>query len=375
MKESVAVAKEADAKKGVSPTRSDKSIHRIRDEPERQLGSLRDVIVNIRRDGGKPSVENVATELSSMHSAERAPALLALQQTHGNRYVQRVVAGIQAKLVVGQPGDKYEQEADRVADAVMRMPEITAPYAGCSDEVRMQPKQLEHISCLPQIPGPHEEIEEEVEELVMARGVPDKAPEVSDELHARLNQTRGSGQPLPKETRTFMESRLGLDFSAVRVHTDSHAVQMARELNAEAFTVGRNIYFGIGRYNPGASSGKKLLAHELTHVVQQGMGITPIVQRSCSDHPDEDFYRDSPHYCRDDTFSPITHRGKTCYREIPATGGCPPGEHVCFDEEGNCEGSPDQASPAESRNPDGSCNWSIWCVLKHTGVDFVPDIW
>jgi hypothetical protein len=132
MKESVAVAKEADAKKGVSPTKSsDNSIHRVRDEPEMQLGSLRDVIGNIRRDGGTPSVESIATELSGMHTAQRASVLLALQQTHGNRYVQRVVSGIQAKLVVGQPGDAYEQEADRVADQVMRMPE---PQVQCQEE-------------------------------------------------------------------------------------------------------------------------------------------------------------------------------------------------------------------------------------------------
>jgi hypothetical protein len=62
------------------------------------------VIGNIRRDDDTPSVESIATHLSSMHTAQRAPALLALQQTHGNRYVQRVVTGIQAKLVVGQPG-------------------------------------------------------------------------------------------------------------------------------------------------------------------------------------------------------------------------------------------------------------------------------
>ncbi|KAF5434155.1 protein of unknown function (DUF4157), partial [Candidatus Methanophagaceae archaeon] len=92
-------------------------------EPERQLGSLRDVIGNIRSNGGAPSIESLSTELSGMHSAQRASALLALQQTHGNQYVQRVVTGIQAKLAVGQPSDIYEQEADRVADAVMRMPE------------------------------------------------------------------------------------------------------------------------------------------------------------------------------------------------------------------------------------------------------------
>jgi hypothetical protein len=89
-----------------------------------QLGSLRGVIDTIRRGDGTPSVESIATELSGMHTAQRAPVLLALQHTHGNRYVQRVVAGIQAKLKVGQPGNIYEQEADRVADAVMRMPNL-----------------------------------------------------------------------------------------------------------------------------------------------------------------------------------------------------------------------------------------------------------
>ena len=113
MKGSVAVAKEADAKKGVSPTNT--SIHRAQNEPERPLGSLRGVIGNIRRDGGKPSVESIATQLSGMHSIQRAPALLALQRTRRNMYVQRVVSCIQAKLAVGQPGDIYEQEVDPVA--------------------------------------------------------------------------------------------------------------------------------------------------------------------------------------------------------------------------------------------------------------------
>ncbi len=100
MKASVAVAKEADPKKGFSPTKSDNSIHRVRNEPERQLGSLRGVIDNIRRNGGAPSVESIAMQMSSMHMAERAPALLALQQTHGNRYVQRQANDKKEKLPI-----------------------------------------------------------------------------------------------------------------------------------------------------------------------------------------------------------------------------------------------------------------------------------
>ena len=92
-----------DAKKEFSPAKSDKNIQGLRNAPKRQLGSLRGVIGDILRDGGTPSVDSSAANLSSMHTAQRAPALLALQQTHGNRYVQRVVAGIQAKLKVGQP--------------------------------------------------------------------------------------------------------------------------------------------------------------------------------------------------------------------------------------------------------------------------------
>ena len=124
MNESVTVAKEADAKKASSSAHeSDEHLHRARNESERQLGSLGAVIDTIKSDGSTPSADSIATQLSSIHTSQRAPVLLGLQQTHGNQYVQRVVAGIQAKLVVGQPGDICEQEADRVADAVMRMPE------------------------------------------------------------------------------------------------------------------------------------------------------------------------------------------------------------------------------------------------------------
>ncbi len=100
MRWSVAHAKDTDAKKESSPTSSsEEGIHRARNEPERQLGSLRSVIGNISN-GSTPSVDSIATELSNMHTAQRAPALLTLQRTHGNLYVQRVVAGIQAKLAI-----------------------------------------------------------------------------------------------------------------------------------------------------------------------------------------------------------------------------------------------------------------------------------
>jgi hypothetical protein len=204
MTESVAVVKEADAKKGVSPTKSDNSIPRLRDEPERQLGSLRSVISNIRRDGGTPSVESIATELSNMHTAQRAPALLALQRTHGNRYVQRVVAGIQAKLVVGQPGDIYEQEADRVADAVMRMPEPEVlRQLEEEEEETIQTKLLaEQIRSLVQ-----RQVEEEKEEELQAKDFPGQIPEFAPNLEANINSLLGRGQRLPETVLTQNDSQ------------------------------------------------------------------------------------------------------------------------------------------------------------------------
>ncbi|MHC1599758.1 MAG: eCIS core domain-containing protein [Candidatus Methanospirareceae archaeon] len=278
MKESVAIAKEVNRRQGSSPNKSDNNIQRLRNGHKRQIGSLRSVVGNIRRNSDTPSVESVATELSVMPSTDRASALLALQQTHGNRYVQRVVTGIQAKLKIGQPGDIYEQEADRVAEQVMRMPEPPVQRQvepeEEEEEESLQTKPLaEQITPLVQ----RQVEEEEEEEPIMAKSMNGGAQRVKDDLHIRLNQSRDGGQPLQETGKNFMERRFGVDFSGVRVHTDSNAAQLSRDLNAQAFTHGRNIHFGAGKYNPESSQGKKLLAHELTHVVQQ-TGGAPISQ-------------------------------------------------------------------------------------------------
>ena len=300
MKESVTIAKEANSKKESSPTRSDKSIQRLRNAPERQLGSLRDVIGNIRRNGGTPSVESIATELSVMPSSDRASALLALQQTHGNQYVQRVVTGIQAKLKIGQPNDIYEQEADKVADVVMRMPE---PEVQRQVEEEKEKKEEELIQTKPiseqitplvqrQVEEEEEgelqakelsgqtlsvttneelrrQLEEEEEEELQTKALPNQTSEVTSDLESRINAIGGGGQPLPASTRAFFEPRFGYDFSQVRAHTDAEADTLNRALNARAFTAGQDIFFRQGAYNLGSRQGRELLAHELTHVVQQ----------------------------------------------------------------------------------------------------------
>ncbi len=92
-------------------------------------------------------------------------------------------------------------------------------------------------------------------------------------LISEIMSNKGSGQRLDDNTRSFMEERFGCDFSPIRVHTGSYAAIKSRELNAEAFTIGRDVFFNAGRYNPSSTDGKKLLVHELTHVVQQAGGL------------------------------------------------------------------------------------------------------
>jgi hypothetical protein len=114
-----------------------------------------------------------------------------------------------------------------------------------------------------------EEEEEEEEEFLEAKRLPGPIPEVTSSMEARISSLRGGGQPLDRETRAYMEPRFGHDFSRVRVHADGEAAEAARLVNAQAFTVGKDMVFGAGQYAPSTPQGQRLVAHELTHVVQQ----------------------------------------------------------------------------------------------------------
>ncbi|MCB0573402.1 MAG: DUF4157 domain-containing protein [Saprospiraceae bacterium] len=111
----------------------------------------------------------------------------------------------------------------------------------------------------------------EEEEPMQAKSEPG-ARSASASIGNRLSNRRGSGNPLPKSVKANMEKSFGTDFSGVRIHTDSEAVEMNRDLHAQAFTHGQDVYFNSGKFNPEQTEGKRLLAHELTHVVQQGGG-------------------------------------------------------------------------------------------------------
>ncbi len=249
--------------------------------------------------------------------------ILFLQRTIGNQAVQRLMKSglIQTKLRIGAPGDVYEQEADRVAEQVMRMSEPQpvasgSPYIqrACpkceNDELNRQPikeedeelhrkvkstetvkplyaalhiqtmaKSLEGENCSSAL-GTNKEDEDQLEEKEetsvmgkLGQGMLDQTVG-SESIEKCISNTRGGGSSLPGATRRFMESRFGHDFSGVRLHTDSNAAWMAEKLNAEAFTSRNDIYFRQGSFSPHTLAGNRLLAHELTHVVQQRSAAT-----------------------------------------------------------------------------------------------------
>lgn len=216
---------------------------------------------------------------------------LLLQRTLGNQAYGNM---IQAKLKIGHPNDKYEQEADRVAEQVMRMPDseigsvspgeekIQRKCAACKsggttcpkcaeeeEKIQLKPLASQITPLVQRQTVPEEVLEDEEEEIIQAKATPANTPVVTPEIADNINALRGGGQPLPESTRRFFEPRFGQDFGGVRIHSDSNAAHLARGVNAQAFTTGSNIAFAQGKYEPETSSGKRLLAHELTHVVQQ----------------------------------------------------------------------------------------------------------
>lgn len=118
-----------------------------------------------------------------------------------------------------------------------------------------------------------------VQRLLAAQSTNGTVPEVSDAAESAIEARRGSGQPLPDSAREFFEPRFGQDFSDVQIHTGPEADTLNQTLQARAFTTGSDIFFREGEYNPESATGRELLAHELTHVVQQGGSAAPGVQQ------------------------------------------------------------------------------------------------
>lgn len=193
-------------------------------------------------------------------------SVLNLQRSIGNQGVVSLLhaGAIQAKLRVSQPGDADEREADRVAQEIVSSPNTKSTVASATSPTL-------HRKC--NCPGGGATCPDcEAEEVEEAKGIHRKSASNSpDDAHApdNLLQNLGPGSPLEPAVRENMESSFGRDFGDVRIHSDTRAAQSARAVNARAFTLGRDIVFDSSEYAPQTPSGKKLLAHELTHVVQQ----------------------------------------------------------------------------------------------------------
>ena len=268
---------------------------------------------------------------------------VAEQSVIGNHVLQQLLRrrAIQARLTVNSPGDASELEAERVANEVMswspventtlintaargkelvtrdmkrkkailrRMPEETSdekkkPTAASKPKVEEPPKSKpqskpqekknEEGKIKRQVDQTRQE-DEEYEELrresagaVLRQTRLGETPVISEQLEQRLDAQRGRGLPMTDEVRSYFEPRFGVDFGAVRLHTDAPAAVAANELNAQAFTRGRDVYFAAGQYRPQSDQGRHLLAHELTHTMQQGgAGSTTVgrdvIQRDAS---------------------------------------------------------------------------------------------
>ena len=272
-----------------------------------ELGNDKTTVATHR---SQSSPEPIASEQGAM-----VDSLLSFQRSRGNRFVRQwlATAGIQrshgggqlahdltrtvqsggaepaaqTRLHVSDPGDRFEQEADRVADEVMRMaePEISRPGTShrmsisraCSQsggKIGRQSMEEDEEKINRQA------IEEEEEKIVQSKDAGGQKSEVSANIHGQINALRGGGSPLAESARAFFEPRFDSDFGDVRIHTDSRAAELAKGMNALAFTVGRDVAFGAGRYSPDSSEGRKLLAHELTHVVQQ---TGPVQRKTAGD--------------------------------------------------------------------------------------------
>ena len=177
---------------------------------------------------------------------------------------------LQAKLTIGQPNDQYEQEADQVADRVMRMPEPRVQRRVEPEEEEEETPQAKPLARqITPLVQRQVEPEEEEEDLIQTKRSRGHTPQADTGITAQVRSLRGGGQPLPTSARNFFEPRFGHDFSQVRIHTNRQAAEAAQAVKARAFTLGRDVVFGAGQYAPDTPARARLLAHELTHVVQQ----------------------------------------------------------------------------------------------------------
>lgn len=295
---------------------------------EKGSAAIRKPLPEARASRRQPAQTHPAVALAR---AMRTPAselsasdILTLQRAAGNRAVTQLLAQrmaheppnderqgrllIQAKLAVGAEDDLYEREADRVAASVTQAAEPPAAHRQPQplrkpdeDEQEMVQKKPLASSITPLIQRQQMPEQDEEEKPVQRRSA-GGLTSVDPNIERAVEQARTGGHRLPDKLRVRMERAFGADFSSVRVHTNAESDRLNGALQARAFTTGRDLFFGRGQYNPNSRRGQKLIAHELTHVVQQSGGATgrrgltirrapsQVIQRSVADSLRADRY-------------------------------------------------------------------------------------
>ncbi|PON12301.1 hypothetical protein C2W62_40320 [Candidatus Entotheonella serta] len=231
-----------------------------------------DVVVHDHDQEPSTSVHHEVTAHEDTAGDTRVPRATRFTRDFSQIQVSRTTQTmVQAKTTVSQPGDRYEREADRVAETVVKMP---TPSASVTEQIDLTGPRISAAR-----PNHVHRQSEATEDLLQAKASPGRPPDVTPQLQHDIRASQGSGQPLPHAVRDFFEPRFGQDFSQVRVHTDARSAASAQQLNAQAFTQGQNIFFAPGRYQPNTQGGQQLLAHELTHTVQQSGGESGVIAR------------------------------------------------------------------------------------------------
>lgn len=197
--------------------------------------------------------ETVQTKIESLEAIEKTNTSKSLVQQKKEEDIQKKNT-VEKVDTSSNKTDLVKPESPKIAEKNL----APKPQIQKKKEEEIQAKEEEEIQA-----------KEEEKELQMSAAA-DANPTDNSNLESTLNNSKGGGTPMSGQVKNEMESNFGADFSNVRIHNDSTAVQMNQQLGAQAFANGSDVYFNEGKYNPGSQEGKHLLAHELTHTVQQG---------------------------------------------------------------------------------------------------------
>ena len=252
-------------------------------EPEREVAPSCTFDPLMQGAAGSSDDSNPSNQAATLNQAtggqltRASHSVLQLQRTQGNHYVQQVVGEaasqsgapiIQAKMTLGPTNDRYEREADRVAQHVVNnSTSLGQPDSGQSIQRQIEDEDEELLQRMP-----------DIQRMTGAEG-----GAIDAGVQQSIQQARGGGHLLPENVRGSMEQAFGANFGGVRIHTDTKANQLNQSLQAHAFTTGQDIYFRRGAYDPIGRRGQMLLAHELTHVIQQDGSGRPQRMKSSLD--------------------------------------------------------------------------------------------